>query len=271
MNRRKKIILGVFDSLSSYLCSNNNVDYVWASSFILSTVYGNKDTGIVQIRKILPMLCAIVKSSRKPVILDFDVGGRNIPELRRNLLIIKNLNLGGVCIEDEKWPKINAMHSRKRSNLISPEVMSKKIKYIRKILGKNFLIIARTHSFIENEPINILQKRLDQYAKSGANVLCIHYTGNNWRSYRDMLSLIKVSLPVLLILSKREKVPNLDKYDYMIKYILFPNQVYRMVVSSIEKLLSVQVDMSNEFKCSNTEIVLPKKIFKLIDIINIRK
>ncbi len=82
---------------------------------------------------------------------------------------------------------------------------------------------------------------------SGANVLCIHYTGTNWRKYRSMLSLIKIHIPLLLILSKQEKIPKLDKYDQMIEYILYPNQLYRIAISSIEKSISLQKDMSNEF------------------------
>ncbi len=113
------LVLGASDAITARLSWIKGADYIWANSFVLSGLLGFKDEGMVNIEHYLSLLKGLIKASAAPVILDLDIIGRNDKECNFQLNLLKNLSLAGVCVEDEKWPKANAMlnpDSRKLAN-----------------------------------------------------------------------------------------------------------------------------------------------------------
>jgi len=269
VENKPKIILGAIDSITAYLCSKGGADYIWASSFLMSTMAGLEDKGMVDIKYFLPLITFLIKGSACPVILDFDVGGRNFSEYRSQINFLKNLPLGGICIEDEKWPKINAMLKSSVRQLISPEKMALKIKIARKTLDSKQLIIARTHSLIKKEPLNKLQHRINIYQDAGADVICIHFTEPSFDFYQKTLRKLSLQRPLLFIASSFIPPLKLLK-NFNVKYILFPNQIYRMMlypIFSFTKRNRFLDDLLKSFK-NTKQIISIKEVFKIIESIN---
>jgi phosphoenolpyruvate phosphomutase len=264
MKNKIYIILGAVDAISAYYCSKNGADYIWASSFVISTMLGLQDKGMVKIKYMLPLIKSLIKGSSCPVILDLDVGGRNLSEYRSQLDFLKSLSLGGICIEDENYPKVNAMLKTPIRHLIPPEKMALKIKIAKETLDSKWLIIARTHSLIAKEPFSLLQKRVSFYSKAGADILCIHYTGNSWDFYSRIINNLNSLKPLGVILSKINYIPKPLLFNSKIKFFFFPNQIYRLMLKPIFK-----IKRKNFLKnLKNEEIINVKKIFKIIDEIN---
>ena len=232
----KKIILGASDAVIGNYCSKLGADYVWASSFIMSAMLGKKDDGIIDIEYFLPIIKAIIIGSFVPVILDFDIGGRDIPEYKKNLNLIKKINLGGVCMEDESWPKFNAMIKAKSRKLISPKKMAEKIAIARYYLGKKIIIVARTHSFIVGENLAKIQERIGEYTSAGADIICVHNTNYSWGNYQKMLRKLKVDRPLLIIVSRKKSLPKFIYNNRKIGYILYPNQLYRIMLYPVSRM-----------------------------------
>lgn len=46
MKNRPYLILGAVDAITAYQCSKMGADYIWASSFVMSTMLGFHDRGI---------------------------------------------------------------------------------------------------------------------------------------------------------------------------------------------------------------------------------
>jgi len=269
MKNKPKIILGAVDFITAYLCSKASADYIWASSFIMSAMAGLQDKGMVNIKYFLPLITSLIKGSTCPVILDFDVGGRNLSEYRSQVNFLKNLPLGGICIEDEKWPKVNAMLKSPVRHLVSPEKMALKIKIARETLDSKQLIIARTHSLIKKEPFIRLQHRIDIYQNAGADVICVHYTEPHFDFYQEILRKISFRRPLLFILSSF--VPPLELFrNFNVKYILFPNQIYRMMLYPVFHFISRNRSLENLVKSfkNKKELISTKEIFKITEDIN---
>jgi len=264
--QNKKIILGASDAVVSSYCSQFGADYVWASSFIMSTMLGKKDKGIINVNHFLPIIKAIITGSLVPVILDFDIGGRNIAELKKNLNSIKKINLGGICMEDECCPKFNAMIKTDSRRLISPDKMAKKLAISRSYLGKKSLIIARTHSFIIGEGINLLQKRIDKYTNTGADIICIHNPSYSWKEFQSVLRKLNIKKPLLIIVSQKRSLPKSLYDNSKIEYILYPNQLYRMMLYPISKIKGGNISSK-----ININTIKVNNIFNLIDKINENK
>lgn len=268
MKNKPYIVLGAVDAITAYRCSRMGADYIWASSFVMSTMLGLKDDGIINIKNFLLLISGIIKGSKNPVILDLDIGGRSKKELEKNLETLKSLNMGGICIEDEKWPKVNAMLKSSDRYLISPNEMVFKINTAKKILDPKCLVIARTHSLIAKEPLSLLQKRINDYTKAGADVLCIHYRGDSWNFYQKTIDNLIISKPLMVIFSKINFVPKFLLSNPKIKFILFPNQIYRVMLYPVISI-SLRKNLSYRgFKSINAKIISIQKLFKLINKIN---
>lgn len=270
MKKRLYIILGAVDAISAYWCSRIGVDYIWASSFVMSAMLGLQDKGMVNIKNFLPMINSLIKGSTCPVILDFDIGGRNPFEYRSQLKHLKNLSLGGICIEDEKWPKYNAMLKSPTKNLIPPKMVALKISIAKKILNPKTLIIARTHSLIRNEPIIKLQRRIHTYQNAGADVICIDYTNKDWKFYEKVIDSLNISKPLMVIFSKQDFLPKSILSNAKIKFILFPNQIYRVMLYPI-----LQLGKNRCFRVKSLnfgkKLIGVKYIFKILNEINGRR
>ncbi len=260
--KNKKLILGAPDALVANYCAKFGANYVWASSFIMSATLGKKDDGIVDVEYFLPIIKSLIKGSSIPVILDFDIGGKNVAEYKKNLNLIKEIGLGGICIEDESWPKFNAMIKKSSRKLISPDKMAQKLTIAKSYLKKS-LLIARTHSFIVNENINILQERIKKYIDGGADAICIHNTNHSWKNYNSMLKKITINKPLFLIISKQKSLPKLIYNNKKIEYILYPNQLYRMMLYPISKLTKNFIPSK-----INRRIIDVDDIFNLVNKIN---
>lgn len=265
MEKKFYIVLGATDAITAYICSKIGADYIWVSSFVLSSMMGLPDQGMVNIKDKLPLITSILKGATCPVFLDFDVGGKNLSEYRSQLKLVRNLPLGGICIEDEKWPKYNAMLKSPTRNLISPRTMAFKITIAKKVLTPRTIIIARTHSLIRGERIIKLQQRINSYQNAGADVICIHYTNKDWKFYEKVLNTLNISKPLMIIFSRQEFPPQFIHSNPKIKFIVFPNQIYRIILHPINSLKIKNIDIFNKNKPMKV-----KEIFKMINEINKR-
>lgn len=232
--KQPKIIIGAPDALTAHLCRTElKANYIWASSLILSALAGKKDDGIEDISQLQSYIASLVKGGEQ-VIVDFDIAGRDMTEVNKNLLILSELRVAGVSIEDEGYPKINAMLGAKRT-LIDPRFMAQKLAAARHSLGDDALVIGRIHSYIAGESVEKAQERVNVYERAGANAICVHYTGPNWSNYLQYLHQLRINAQKVLILPKVEKVPK-ELLNEPWDYVIWPNQIYRLMLKGVEAL-----------------------------------
>ncbi len=248
-----EIGLGATDAITAYICEQMGADFLWISSFIFSSIFGEKDNDTMNIENYAPILKSLENASRLPIIFDFGARGRNSREYISQLRFLKQFSLKGICIEDERNPKTNAMVVSSSRQLLGMGEMCKKILLARHILGPNSFIIARTHSLIVNESKEILQDRISLYIKAGADAICLHHTIGQWGKYRRLLDSLKITKPLVLLLSKYDRLPKFLPYR-AIKFVVFPNQIYRMMISPILKFIDRNENspsLRSEYYCAN--------------------
>lgn len=255
----KKLVLGAIDATTARICKQLGADYIWASSLVSSAMVGRKDDGIFDAR-VLSSFINSLKEGFDSIIVDFDIGGRDLNELKMNAKAMKDLGVKGVCIEDENYPKLNAMLVSDKPRLIESDKMAQKISIFKEELNGSAMVIARTHSLIDSESKEQLQARVYKYIEAGADILVIHYTQSDWKFYSQTIKSIDCNKPIMLILSKENRVPieimELDK----IKYINFPNQIYRKMIYSM-----INLNRKNILSGKNWEnLISINELFKLI-------
>ena len=144
--------------------------------------------------------------------------------------------------------------------------MAKKITIARSYLGKKFIIIARTHSFIVRENLSILKKRIRKYINAGADIICIHNTDCSWKNYEIMLKKLEINKPLLIIVSHKKSLPKFIYNNQKIEYILYPNQLYRIMLYPISKIKGNYISSK-----ININTIKVNDVFNLIKKINEKK
>lgn len=269
-NKNKtSLVLGAPDAITARLSWKAGADYIWASSFVLSNLLGIKDDGMISIKPHLPLIKGLIKASPAPVVLDIDIMGRDMDECYTQLNIVKEMPLAGICIEDEPWPKLNAMLNPPSKKLISIRRMTSKISTAKKVLNSNCLTIARTHSLLVDESYSLLQKRIDDYTKAGADIICIHYIKDHWDFYQKTVSKLNITQPLMVIFSKRNSLPECLDYS-KIRFIVFPNQIYRTMLYPISEFCDNKQKEPQDYSINFKEwrMVDVKYLFRLSDEIN---
>lgn len=124
------------------------------------------------------------------------------------------------------------------------------------------MVIARTHSLIARETMSKLQERINMYQAAGADILCIHYTDNDWEWYIKTVGALNITKPLLLILSNFNFVPT---SSHFFDYVLFPNQIYRMMLHALPHRAEQR---KGSLSFDKNKVVETKTVFGLIDSIN---
>lgn len=236
------LVVGVPDAFTAHHVSRSyGVDYLWVSSLVLSAMHGMRDAGMKNTEPYSPLISGITSASSCPVIVDSDIGGRDTAELRRNMMTLTSAGAHGVCLEDEPYPKTNAMVNGLRPELLSTEAMAEKVSVAKSIFQpKNGIVIARTHTLMVGEPVSVSQKRIDAYAEAGATAICIHYTEGDWDWYSKTIASLALPLPLFLILSRENSIPDPIVKNADLRFVVYPNQIYRRMMRSLENGLSFE-------------------------------
>ena len=225
-----KLVIGANEAVSARAAREVGADLIWFSGFVASCLLGVSDNDSTAIESWAPLLQGVQRVGL-PVILDFGSRGISSTDFGNQIQYVSRLSLGGVCVEDERLPKTNALLVSDKRVLLSPTEMAEKIVIARMTLGTSVQLIARTHSVLTGELLPILQERIQRYMAAGADALCIHYTGTSWDSHKALLNKI-YSGPLMVILSNMSELPEAFKRDAP-AYIVFPNQLYRMMVHPV--------------------------------------
>jgi len=258
-------IVGAVDAITSRISCQMGADYIWASGFVMSCMLGEEDNGVADLEGRIPLIRSIIRGATRPVILDFDTGGCDAIERRARLRLLAGLPLGGVCIEDETYPKTNALLQYKDRNLVSMEEMASRIADARSLLDPKCLVIARTHSLIVGEPLSLLQERMNIYENAGSDIICIHYIGNSWEPLQEALRKVHSQCPIMIIPTTFDVPLNL-LHELGVRFVLFPNQIYRQMLLPI--FSSDSSDRFYESLVTKTGLLAVKEIFNLAGDIN---
>ena len=243
-------IIEVHSPISAIICEktiiskpkgNSFFDGFWSSSLTDSINNGKPDNESLDVSKRLENISRIFDVTTKPLIMDFDSGGR-IEHFSSNVQSAERIGISAVIIEDKKGSKQNSL--TEKGNKQPQESISsfcKKIKIGKKNkLTEDFMIIARIESLIMSKPLSDALKRAKAYIKSGVDGIMIHSKSkkpnevlNFAREFRKNKKYDKI--PLICVPSTYNQI-----YDYMLKragfnVVIYANHLMRSSIPSMEK------------------------------------
>ena len=188
-------------------------DAFWSSSLTDSTEMGKPDIEALDITSRLHNINNIFEVTNKPLIIDFDTGGK--PEhFAFAVKSMERLGISAVIIEDKTGLKKNSLFGNDVAQTQdSIDNFCYKISAgINGRISNNFLIIARIESLILEKGMDDAIERANAYVKAGADAIMIHSRQKNLMKFLNLLNYLNqisqmchwfVSLQVIIMFMKR--------------------------------------------------------------------
>lgn len=269
-------IIEVHSPISAIICEKTIIkkskenaffDGFWSSSLTDSINNGKPDNESLDISKRLENISRIFDVTIKPIIMDFDSGGR-IEHFSINVKSAERMGISAVIIEDKKGTKQNSLFEK--GNKQPQESISnfcKKIKIGKKNkLTEDFMIIARIESLIMSKPMSDALKRASAYIKAGVDGIMIH---SKSKKPNEILNFAKEfrknkkydKIPLICVPSTYNQI-----YDYKLKkagfnVVIYANHIMRSSIPSMEKTASLILKYGRTYE-------VEKKITSISKILN---
>lgn len=170
-----EFIMEAHNGISARIVEQTGFRGIWASGLAISAQFGVRDSNEASWTQIVDMLEFMSDITSIPILMDGDTGYGNFNNMRRLVKKLEQRNIGGVCIEDKQFPKLNSFINGERQPLADMNEFSGKIK-----AGKDsqndpdFCIIARIEALIAGWGMSEAIKRAETYHAAGADGILIH-------------------------------------------------------------------------------------------------
>ncbi|RMG01929.1 MAG: carboxyvinyl-carboxyphosphonate phosphorylmutase, partial [Nitrospirae bacterium] len=134
----------VYDCIGAKAAEEVGFPLIFTSGFgIAASLYGLPDLGYLTVNDMLCRAGAIARAVDIPVIADMDTGYGGPLNLIRLVEEAVRHDIGGIIIEDQKWPK-RCGHLRGKQLVETDEYLEKLKAADEARSGEDFTIVART-------------------------------------------------------------------------------------------------------------------------------
>jgi 2-methylisocitrate lyase-like PEP mutase family enzyme len=172
--RRAVAVPGCHDAMSAKVIESAGFEAIQVSGYgLAASLLGRPDVGLVQMKDILDLTWNIAQAVAIPVMADIDTGGGNAMNAAWITERLIAMDVGGMNIEDQVFPKRCGHMAGKE--VIDASEMAGKVRAcadVRDRLDRDFIINARTDVFASlglDEAI----RRCNLYLEAGADLAFI--------------------------------------------------------------------------------------------------
>lgn len=254
-NQGLQTFVGVYDVIGAKIARQYGIDGLYLGSYQISSSIGKKDNKDFRIKDAL----SIAKEIRyanidMPIILDgmsgFDENVQDIAVLSQEIL---NYRISGICIDDVKDSHKCSMNDNFKPELLSIEDFKRRISLIRKYLGKNCKIIARTEIMNVSDNIPIIQKRIKNMQYIDADIILPHYVGTDFQVLNESIKGFTSDIPLMIIPSRLLEISKKEWSQLGYQYLIYANLDIRLRTYALEHIYE-QISIANDINFDLSDI-----------------
>jgi len=242
-------------------------DAFWSSSLTDSTEMGKPDIEALDITSRLHNINNIFEVTNKPLIIDFDTGGK--PEhFAFAVKSMERLGISAVIIEDKTGLKKNSLFGNDVSQTQdSIEDFCLKIKAgIDGRLTTDFLVIARIESLILEKGMDDALERARAYVEIGADAIMIHSREKMPDEIFEFARLFKLEYPytpLVCVPTSYNHVYEEELAKSGFNVVIYANHLMRASYPAMKSVAN-QILLNGRSLEVDTQIISIKEILKLI-------
>ena len=166
------VLPGAYDALTARLAERVGFSAVFTTGFgFAATVLGVPDMGLLTMSETMDRVRHIVRAVDIPLIADMDTGYGNALNVVRTVRECVSLEVAGIILEDQEWPKKCGHFEGKR--VIPAEEQAAKLRAaVEARGGDDLVIIGRTDA---RQPLGLEEaiRRGQLYREAGADVVFV--------------------------------------------------------------------------------------------------
>lgn len=260
------LIAGAHSALSAKLVEEAGFDGVWASGFEISAARAVPDANILTMAEVLDVGAQMADAVDIPVIADCDNGFGNAVNVIRTVREFEANGIGGICIEDNIFPKRCSFYAGVKRELATPEEHAGKVRAaLDARRSEDFVVIARTEALIAGWGLDEALHRARTYADAGADYVLIHSKAETCEELKAFSQRWDRETPLVAVptIYKNTHADELDALGYRV--VIFANHALR---SSIKAMQGVLADLKRDQRpaAADPYVVPLDEVYRLVGV-----
>lgn len=171
---RPMLAAGAVNAMAARLAAEEGFDALWVSGLEVSAALGLPDANVLGVRDLGDVVIALGRVTGHPVIVDVDNAGGALDTAARFAADMARAGAAAICLEDSSYPKCNSFAVHAAQGLADAELVARQIERIRKTVGDDLVVIARTESLITGSGMEAALARSARFVEAGAEAILIH-------------------------------------------------------------------------------------------------
>lgn len=258
-----EFLMEAHNGLSARIVQEASFKGIWASGLSISASMGVRDNNEASWTQVLDVLEFMSDATSIPILLDGDTGFGNFNNARRLVKKLEQRNIAGVCIEDKIFPKTNSFINGNAQKLASIDEFSGKIKAMKDTqTDEDFVVIARTESFIAGHGLKEALRRAEAYRKAGADAIFVHSKSSDITDIESFMKEWSGRLPIVIVPTKYYSVPTNKFRELGISTVIWANHNLRASIFAMQEI-SKQIFYEQSLNHVEGNIAAINEIFRL--------
>ncbi|MFJ7904024.1 isocitrate lyase/phosphoenolpyruvate mutase family protein [Streptomyces sp. NPDC096198] len=172
--KRPLLAVGAVNALAAHVAAEAGFDALWVSGLEVSAASGLPDANVLGPRDLSDVVASLGRVTDLPVIVDIDNAGGSERTAERFAHDLLRAGAAAVCVEDSSYPKCNSFSAHRAQALADPDLLCEQVRRVRKVVGDDLVVLARTEALITGEDLAVAVARAEAYADAGADAVLIH-------------------------------------------------------------------------------------------------
>jgi len=237
--------LGVHDALSARIARDARVAGLWLSSYgVSASLQANPDASLVTSSEMLTVARAVCRAAgQMPIIVDCDTGYGDATVFAAVVeAYAATSRVAALCLEDKVFPKRNTLAANGLTDLEPSDLFEAKLRAglrARNATRPSLRIIARSEALALGAGIDETVRRLDRYARMGADAVLVQSKGpidemvavaTNWN--------IEARVPLICVPTSYPGIPAATWWRYGFDVVVRSHQLLQANIAAQLELLN---------------------------------
>lgn len=262
-SNRLEFIMEAHNALSAKIVEESGFKGIWASGLSISAALGVRDSNEASWTQVLEICEFMSDATKVPILIDADTGYGNFNNVHRLVKKLEQRDIAGLCIEDKIFPKTNSFIQGELQSLADIDEMCGKIKCAKDTQkDSDFMVVARTESFITGKGLDEALQRAYAYQESGADAILVHSKSEQSDEIEMFMRHWKSSTPIVIVPTTYHKTPTelFEKLD--VSLVIWANHNLRACIVAMQQLCQ-QVMQEKSIANVEGKIAKIQEIFRL--------
>lgn len=235
-SKRSFLVPGIYDALTAKLVEKKGFEIGWVSGFCVATSLGLPDANVLTINAFTSRVKEIRNACNLSLIVDCDEGYGTLENTISLTEKLNELGVEAICLEDNRFPKINSFKDSAERTLESYDAFCKKMETIKK-RNPGLQLIARTEALIAGFTLEEAVNRGMAYSNAGADIILMHSRYQHHHQFERLRNAWKLEKPLAVVPTGALDI-TFDAFEQLgFNLVIYANQLMRKSIFTMNAVL----------------------------------